>query len=65
MAPAGSVDGFGAVRRYLAMAMTFAEAQAAVAALPRQDRARLFVWMAAEMADQPPGLEFDPEGRAR
>ena len=42
------------------MAVTFDEAQAAVAALPRQDRARLFVWMAADMADQLPGIEFDP-----
>jgi uncharacterized protein (DUF433 family) len=42
------------------MAMTFDEAQAAVAALPRQDRARLFVWMAEDLADQLPGIEFDP-----
>ena len=31
-----------------------------VAALPRQDRARLFVWMAADITDQLPGIEFDP-----
>ncbi len=31
-----------------------------VAALPRQDRARLFVWMAADITDQTPGIEFDP-----
>jgi uncharacterized protein (DUF433 family) len=42
------------------MATTFEEAQSAVAALPRQERARLFIWMAADMADQLPGIEFDP-----
>ena len=42
------------------MTTTFEEAQSAVAALPRQDRARLFVWMAADIADQLPGIEFDP-----
>ena len=42
------------------MATTFEEAQSAVAMLPRQDRARLFVWMAADIADQFPGIEFDP-----
>ena len=31
-----------------------------VAALPRQDRARLFVWMAADITDQLPGIDFDP-----
>jgi len=38
----------------------FDEAQSVVAALPRQDRARLFVWLAADIADQFPGIEFDP-----
>ena len=42
------------------MPTTFDEAQSVVAALPRQERARLFVWMAADMADQLPGIEFDP-----
>ncbi len=42
------------------MLTTFDQAQSVVAALPRQDRARLFVWMAADMADQHPGIEFDP-----
>ena len=40
--------------------ITFDEAQSLVASLPRQDRARLFVWLAAEIADQLPGIEFDP-----
>ena len=42
------------------MTTSFEAAQSAVAALPRQDRARLFVWMAADIADQFPGIEFDP-----
>jgi uncharacterized protein (DUF433 family) len=42
------------------MIATFDQAQHLVAALPRQDRARLFVWMAEDMADQHPGIEFDP-----
>ena len=42
------------------MAVTFDQAQSLVASLPRQDRARLFVWMAADLADQLPGIEFDP-----
>ena len=42
------------------MPTTFDEAQSVVAALPRQERARLFVWMAADIADQLPGIEFDP-----
>ena len=42
------------------MTTSFEAAQSAVAALPRQERARLFVWMAADMADQLPGIEFDP-----
>jgi uncharacterized protein (DUF433 family) len=42
------------------MTTTFDQAQSVVAALPRQERARLFVWMAADMADQHPGIEFDP-----
>lgn len=42
------------------MATTFEQAQSAVATLPRQDRARLFVWMAADIVDQLPGIEFDP-----
>lgn len=42
------------------MAETFEQAQSLVASLPRQERARLFVWMAADMADQLPGIEFDP-----
>jgi uncharacterized protein (DUF433 family) len=42
------------------MASTFDQAQSLVASLPRQDRARLFVWMAADIADQLPGIEFDP-----
>jgi uncharacterized protein (DUF433 family) len=42
------------------MSMTLEQAQSAVAALPRQDRARLFIWMAADIADQLPGIEFDP-----
>lgn len=39
---------------------TFDQAQSLVASLPRQERARLFVWMAEDMADQHPGIEFDP-----
>ena len=31
-----------------------------MAALPRQERAKLFVWMAADIAAQHPGIEFDP-----
>ena len=42
------------------MSSTFDQAQSLVASLPRQDRARLFVWMAADIADQLPGIEFDP-----
>ena len=42
------------------MSAAFDEAQSFVAALPRQERARLFVWMAADIADQLPGIEFDP-----
>jgi uncharacterized protein (DUF433 family) len=42
------------------MTETFDQAQHLVAALPRQERARLFVWMAEDMADQHPGIEFDP-----
>lgn len=42
------------------MPTKFDEVQSVVAALPRQDRARLFVWMAADLADQLPGIEFDP-----
>lgn len=42
------------------MLATFDEIQATVAALPRQERARLFVWMAKDMADQLPGIEYDP-----
>jgi uncharacterized protein (DUF433 family) len=42
------------------MSSPFEAAQSAVAALPRQERARLFVWMAADIADQLPGIEFDP-----
>lgn len=42
------------------MTTTFDQAQSMVAALPRQDRARLFVWMAADISDQLPGIEFDP-----
>lgn len=42
------------------MPTTFDEAQSVVAALPRQERARLFVWMAEDIADQLPGIEFDP-----
>lgn len=42
------------------MTATFDQAQSLVASLPRQDRARLFVWMAADMAGQHPGIEFDP-----
>lgn len=41
-------------------AITFDEAQTVVKRLPRQDRARLFVWMAADLADQLPGIELDP-----
>ena len=41
-------------------AITFDEAQTVVKTLPRQERARLFVWMAADLADQLPGIEFDP-----
>ena len=44
----------------LLMATTFEKAQSAVASLPRQERARLFVWMAADIADQFPGIGFDP-----
>jgi uncharacterized protein (DUF433 family) len=42
------------------MTTTYDQAQSVVAALPRQDRARLFVWMAEDIADQLPGIEFDP-----
>ena len=42
------------------MTLTLDQAQTAVAALPRQDRARLLVWLAADIADQLPGIEFDP-----
>jgi uncharacterized protein (DUF433 family) len=42
------------------MIATFDQAQPLVAAMPRQERARLFVWMAEDMADQHPGIEFDP-----
>ncbi len=42
------------------MPTVFEQAQSMVAALPRQDRARLFVWMAADITDQLPGIEFDP-----
>ena len=42
------------------MTSSFDQAQSVVAALPRQERARLFVWMAADIADQWPGIEFDP-----
>lgn len=42
------------------MIATFDEAQSLVAALPRQERARLFVWMAQDITDQHPGIEFDP-----
>jgi len=42
------------------MTTTCEEAQSAVALLPLQDRARLFVWMTADIADQLPGIEFDP-----
>jgi uncharacterized protein (DUF433 family) len=42
------------------MSSIFEQAQSLVASLPRQHRARLFVWMAAEIADQLPGIEFDP-----
>jgi len=42
------------------MTATFDQAQHLVAALPRQERARLFVWMAEDMAEQHPGTEFDP-----
>ena len=42
------------------MSTTFEQAQSLVASLPRQERARLFVWMAAEIADQLPRIEFDP-----
>ena len=44
----------------IAMPSTFDQAQSIVAALPRQERARLFVWMAADITDQLPGIEFDP-----
>lgn len=42
------------------MTATFEQAQSAAASLPRQDRARLLVWLAADIADQLPGIEFDP-----
>lgn len=42
------------------MTATFDQAQRLVAALPRQERARLLVWMAEDIADQHPGIEFDP-----
>ena len=52
----------GSCRRgnFSGMATTYDQAQSVVAALPRQERARLFVWMAADIADQLPGIEFDP-----
>ncbi|MCW1924384.1 DUF433 domain-containing protein [Luteolibacter arcticus] len=42
------------------VAVTFDQAKSLVASLPRQERARLVVWMAADLADQLPGIEFDP-----
>lgn len=39
---------------------SYEQALSVVAALPRQDRARLFVWMAEDLTDQLPGIEFDP-----
>jgi uncharacterized protein (DUF433 family) len=42
------------------MTATFDQAQHLVAALPRQEQARLFVWMAEVMTDQHPGIDFDP-----
>lgn len=42
------------------MTTTLEQAQSIVAALPRQERAQLFVWMAADLTDQHPGIEFDP-----
>ena len=42
------------------MNSTYEQVLTEVAALPRQDRARLFVWMAEDLADQLPGIEFDP-----
>ncbi len=42
------------------MTTTYEQAQSAAASLPRQDRARLLVWLAEDIADQLPGVEFDP-----
>jgi uncharacterized protein (DUF433 family) len=55
-----ALTAFAGCGRMIEMPSTFDQAQALVASLPRQDRARLFVWMAAEIADQLPGIEFDP-----
>ena len=42
------------------MKPTYDEAQSLVSSLARQDRARLFEWMAADMADRNIGIDFDP-----
>ncbi len=42
------------------MTTTLEQAQSIVAALPRQERAQLFVWIAADLTDQQQGIEFDP-----
>jgi uncharacterized protein (DUF433 family) len=56
----GFVDVWRPIGHPLRMTATFDQAQHLVASLPRQERARLFVWMAEDMADQHPGIEFDP-----
>ena len=60
MTPAGMIDGSRKKRIFYPMTATYEQAQAAAASLPRQDRARLLVWLAADIADQYPGIEFDP-----
>ncbi len=42
------------------MTTTLEQVQSIVAALPRQERAQLFAWMAADLNDEHPGIEFDP-----
>lgn len=54
------IDGESALRHSVSMSQSYDQVLSEIAALPRQDRARLFVWMAADLVDQLPGIEFDP-----
>jgi uncharacterized protein (DUF433 family) len=60
MASSETNEGFWTPHRAEVMTTLFDQAQSLVAAMPRQERARLFVWMAENMADQLPGIECDP-----